>query len=350
VSELRAACFGRDTSAGDWPTVSVVVPVRNEAPHLERAVTSILAQEYPRAFDVCLAIAPSDDGTESCAAVLSEGEPRVSVVANPAGVTPAGLNAAIAATTGEVVVRVDGHAELCSGYIRRAVETMCRTGAVNVGGMQVPKGETRFEEAVAAATTSWLGTGGARYRVGGVEGPVDTVYLGVFDRATGDAVGWFDESLIRNQDYEFNIRLRAAGGVVWFDPELAVSYRPRGSYQALARQYFEYGRWKVEVVGRHPDSLVARQAIPLVSTTVQLAALVVSTRRRAALAVPLGHVLTLGAVTAATVTGPARHRLRTAAVAWTMQQAWGLGACSGFVAQVARSRGGQPRRARSAGS
>ncbi|NNE12055.1 MAG: glycosyltransferase, partial [Ilumatobacter sp.] len=228
MSELRAACFGVDPERDGWPSVSVVVPVRDEAPHLERAVASILAQEYPGELDVCLAVAPSGDGTDVVAEQLASGDPRVTVVANPAGVTPAGLNAAIAATDGSVVVRVDGHAALSEGYVRRAVETMCRTGAVNVGGIQAPAPETPFEEAVAAATTSWLGTGGATYRMGGAEGPVDTVYLGVFDRAAGDQVGWFDETLIRNQDYELNIRLRQAGGEVRFDPQLSVQYRPRG--------------------------------------------------------------------------------------------------------------------------
>jgi succinoglycan biosynthesis protein ExoA len=203
---MRAACFGHD----DWPTVSVVMPIRNEAEHLERAIESILSQHYPLPFDVCLAVAPSDDGTESLAKRLASGNDRVKVVSNTLGVTPAGLNAAIAATTGEVVVRVDGHSALSEGYIRRAVETMRLTGAVNVGGVQDAKGETPFEEAVAAAMTSWLGTGGSRFHVGGAEGSVDTVYLGVFDRAAGDTVGWFDERLVRNQDYELNIRLRKA--------------------------------------------------------------------------------------------------------------------------------------------
>ena len=212
-----------------WPTVSVVVPVRNEGPYLERAVTSILAQAYPRRFDVCLAVGPSDDDTGAVAARLASSDDRVQVVANPAGITPAGLNAAIAATEGSIVVRVDGHAELSDGYIRQAVLTMCRTGAVNVGGRQVPRPGAPFEEAVAAATTSRLGTGGAAYRVGGTAGPVDTVYLGVFDRAAGDEVGWFDETLIRNQDYELNIRLRAAGGTIWFSTRISGSATARGA-------------------------------------------------------------------------------------------------------------------------
>ncbi|MDJ0768346.1 MAG: glycosyltransferase family 2 protein [Ilumatobacter sp.] len=338
MSELRAACHGRDVERDGWPTVSVVMPIRNEADHLGRAVESVLSQGYPLDFDVCLAVAPSDDGTETIAASIAEREPRVSVVANPTGVTPAGLNAAIGATTGDVVVRVDGHAALSDGYIRRAVDTMRRTGAVNVGGMQVPAPETPFEQAVAAATTSWLGTGGATYRVGGRAGPVDTVYLGVFDRAAGDAVGWFDETLIRNQDYELNIRLRDAGGVVWFDPELSVSYRPRGSFRDLAKQYYEYGRWKAEVVRRRPDTLRRRQTIPAVVTATLGLSIAGSIRRPSLLAIPAAYLAVVGAAT--TRLGP-----KAGPALVGMHIGWGCGFLSGLARAVAgphRSDGSRP--------
>lgn len=329
MAELSAACHGRDLDRDGWPSVSVVVPIRDEAPHLERAVASILHQEYAIPFDVCLAVAPSDDGTEAVAGRIAALDHRVTVVQNPAGVTPAGLNAAIEATSGSIVVRVDGHAELCPGYIERAVRTMCRTGAVNVGGMQVPKPQTAFEEAVAAATTSWMGAGGATYRVGGIEGPVDTVYLGVFDRAAGDAVGWFDESLIRNQDYELNIRLRKAGGTVWFDPELWVGYRPRGTWRALARQYYEYGWWKAAVLRRHPESFRLRQLLPVANLVAQVMVMPVLGRSRAARLFPVAY---LGAV----VWTAGRLRASppaTVAITLTMHQAWSLGMLRGSTAR-----------------
>lgn len=322
---LRAASFRRDPERDGWPSVSVIVPVRNEGQHLERAIASILAQEYPGPFDVCLAVAPSDDDTAALAAGLAARDDRVAVVANPAGVTPAGLNAAIAATTGSIVVRVDGHAEVSDGYIRRAAETMCRTGAVNVGGMQVPKPQTPFETAVASATTSWLGTGGATYRVGGAEGPVDTVYLGVFDRTAGDAVGWFDETLIRNQDYELNIRLRKAGGQVWFDPLLNVGYRPRSSWTALAKQYYEYGWWKAAVVRRHPDSLRLRQVAPASLPIVLAFATLRAGRRPSSLIVPSAYA---GIVAICSI-GRSRP-VWTAAITATMQTCWGVGFWRGF--------------------
>ena len=131
-----------------------------------------------------------------------------------------------------------------------------------MGGRVNPVGFSFFERAVALATSTPLGAGGARYRIGGAEGPVDTVFPGVFRREALAAAGGFDESLLRNEDYELNWRLRARGGTVWFDPALVVDYRPRGSLRALARQYFDYGRWKRVVLGRHPRSLKLRQAAP----------------------------------------------------------------------------------------
>lgn len=241
------------------------MPIRNEAAHLHTAVASILAQEYPLPFDICLAVGPSDDDTEAIAEAIASNEPRVKVVASPTGKTPAGLNLAIAATDGQVVVRVDGHSVLSPGYIRQAAETMRATGAVNVGGVQAAMGSTDFENAVARVMTSRLGTGGAKFHVGGQAGPVDTVYLGVFSRAAGDAVGWFDESLVRNQDYELNIRLRRAGGVVWFDPDLSVEYRPRSTVRSLVKQYYQYGYWKAQVAKKWPRSLKPRQVAPPVA-------------------------------------------------------------------------------------
>jgi glycosyltransferase involved in cell wall biosynthesis len=290
---MKAAIAG--LSADVWPDVDVIMPIRNEGSHLRAAVEAVLAQEYPGVLRIVLAVGPSDDGTEALAAEIAGEDDRVAVVDNPAGITPAALNAAIGAGSAPVIVRVDGHSELSEGYIERAVATMRRTGAVNVGGLQVPVPTTPFEEAVAAATTSILGTGGASYRVGGQEGPVDTVYLGVFDRAAVEAVCGFDERLIRNQDYELNIRLRKAGGEIWFDPQLSVGYRPRGSWAALWRQYYEYGQWKRAVMRMHPGSARLRQVVPPVAMAVVGASILIGLRRRRALIVTLGYAVAIGA-------------------------------------------------------
>ncbi len=204
-------------------------------------------------------------------------------------------NAAIRAGSAPVVVRVDGHSELSDDYIRRAVEILRETGAANVGGVQRPEPTTPFEHAVADATSSLLGTGGASYKVGTEAHATDTVYLGVFDRGAIEAVGLFDESLIRNQDYELNIRLRGAGGVVWFDPALSVGHRPRSTWSKLARQYYEYGWWKSVVLRKHPSSLKLRQLIPPVGIIGVVLGLVVGTRWRPALLVPAAYAAVLAA-------------------------------------------------------
>lgn len=301
------------------------MPVRNEERFLRDAVEAILAQQYPGGFDICLAIAPSSDATEAVAVQLAREHPQVRMVASPTGTTPAGLNAAIAATTGDVIVRVDGHAELSPGYIERAVQTMLRTGAVNVGGVQRAVGVTVFERAVAAAMSSPFGVGGARFHTGGSEGPVDTVYLGVFRRTALDQVGGFDEHLIRNQDYELNIRLRAAGGTVWFDPSLWAVYRPRGSLRSLARQYFEYGSWKREVLRIHPASLKARQVLPPVVTVAVIGGALVGLRWRPALLAPIGYLV--GVLLASLKVGRGVNALaaRLTVVLPAMHLSWGIG-------------------------
>ncbi len=298
------------------------MPVLNEAQHLEAAVAAVLTQDYPLPLQIVLAVGPCNDGTEAIAANLARLEPRVKVVPNPTGRTPAGLNAALAASSGDVVVRVDGHAQLSPGYIRRAVDTMQRTGAVNVGGVQSAEGITPFERAVSAAMTSRAGTGGARFHVGGGEGAVDTVYLGVFRRSALAAVGGFDERLTRNQDYELNIRLREAGGTIWFDPQLWVSYRPRGTVRKLASQYFQYGQWKRAVLRLHPSSLKLRQAAPVAITLGVAVGLVASLWTPWALVLPGGYLV---AVAVAALLEGVRVAPRVAVALIAMHLSWGIG-------------------------
>jgi GT2 family glycosyltransferase len=320
-----------DTAADpDWPDVDVVMPIRNEAEHLASAVAAVRAQDYPGKVRIFLGVGPSSDGTERVAGDLASRDDDLFVVSNPSGRTPSALNAALRAGSAPIVARVDGHSELSDGYIRRAVETMRRTKAANVGGRQVPVANTPFEEAVAAATTSWLGTGGASYRVGGQEGPVDTVYLGVFDRSAIEAVGLFDERLVRNQDYELNIRLRKAGETVWFDPELWVGYQPRGSWRSLARQYFEYGQWKAVVMCMHPESARLRQLGPPIAAVLAVA-ITGGTRRGKQLASITGAVVSV-MIIAQHLRPDHLARNRRALVTLTLQTAW----ATGFLVSTAR--------------
>lgn len=323
----RLPCAALAPRDGRRPFLSVIMPLRDEAATLDAAVRSVLAQQYPGDFEVVLAVAPSTDDTLGVAERAAERNRRVRVVANPRGSTSAGLNAAIAACSGSVVARVDGHAELSDGYLERAVELLDETGADNVGGIQDAQGETPFERAVAAAMTSRFGTGDAKFHYGGAPGPTDTVYLGVFRRDVFDRVGGFDETLVRNQDYELNWRIREAGGTVYFDPDLRVRYRPRGSWRGLARQYFQYGRWKRAVGRRHPRSLRWRHLVPP-ATVVAIGfgtALGVWVETLFLLA-PLGYLIALAvASVAASVGRRGRASLWVPVVFMTMHFAWAVG-------------------------
>ena len=201
------------------------------------------------------------------------------------------------------------------------MKTLIDTGASNVGGQQLAVGSTRFEKAVAAVMMSPVGSGGATYRSGGEPGPTDTVFLGVFQRSAGEQVGWFDESLIRNQDYELNIRLRNAGGVVWFDPKLVVEYEPRSSLRAVARQYFDYGRFKAQVLRMHSSSLRLRQLIPPVAMVAALLSVIIGLWLPITWLVP---VLYLTAI-AVGVRGAVPTRLLALAIAPTMHFSWSIG-------------------------
>ena len=244
------------------PFVSLVMAVRNEAAHLGATLAAAFEQDYGGPMEVLVADGRSTDGTLAILKQWASEHPGLKVIDNPDRVVGAGLNRAIEAAGGQVLVRCDGHAELAPDYVRRAVETMRETGAANVGGRQEAAGTGLLQRAIAIAMTSPAAVGNARFRYSSVAGPVDTVYLGVFDRRALDEVGGFDPTLVRNQDFELNHRLRKAGHLVWFDPGLAVRYRPRAGLRALWRQYLDYGRWKRAVLLRNPDALAIRQLAP----------------------------------------------------------------------------------------
>lgn len=237
------------------------MPVLNEEDYLVAAVQAILDQNYPGDMTIALAVGPSKDRTLQVAEDLATHDPRIVVVANPTGRTPDGLNAAIAATAQDIVVRVDAHCELSAGYIENAIDTLNRTGADNVGGVMAAIGRTPFEQSVAAAMRSPLGVGVASFHTGGQEGPADTVYLGVFRRSALQRVGGYDPHFTRAQDWEMNFRIRQSGGTVWFNPALQVTYRPRPSIRKLAKQYFEYGMWRREVMRTHPETISGKSAL-----------------------------------------------------------------------------------------
>lgn len=322
------------------PTVSVVVPARNAASTLPACIDSAVTQD-PAPHEVVIAVGPSTDRTREVADELARRCPSVRVVENRDGTTSAALNTAIAASSGQVVARLDAHAELTRGYLGRAVALLRETGAANVGGRQVPVAEEGFARAVALAMVSRTGAGGATYRVGGTPGDVDTVYLGVFRREALAAVGGFDEELLRNQDYVLNHRLRRAGCRVYFHPELAVVYRPRATVVGLARQYYQYGAWKRFVLRRHPTSTRLRQVVPpaFVVGLVATAALgpFVSWWPFGAVVLAYSGFVGAGAWRAASAADTPRDTLPTMLALSVMHLSWGVGFLVGRAAGPRRA-------------
>jgi GT2 family glycosyltransferase len=344
--------------------------VRDEAEHLAQVLERVLDQDYPGPFEVVVSVGPSRDQTRAIAEDFARRHSALRLVDNPSGCIPQGLNLAWRATKHDYLVRVDGHALLPPGYVRKAVELLGQTGAANVGGMMVPEGAGPFQKAVARAMSSSFGIGRVQFHTGGDPGPADTVYLGNFRRADLEGVGGYNEQLGRAEDWELNRRLAKAGKLVWFDPSLGVVYRPRSSWGALAKQFFATGRWRWQVVRADPRTATPRYLAAPCATLAVAAGLAVGlaglaglaaaggTRKTSpmpdavgstavpprrggptvtALAIPALYAVGVTAAAAGSargLDGPAKRRLPLAMA--TMHLAWGSGFLRGIFDQPRR--------------
>lgn len=315
------------------PPVSVFMAVRNEERDLAECVERILAQDYDGEVEVVVAVGPSEDRTREIADELASRHPTVTVVDNPTGLTPHGLNAAVAAARHEWLVRADGHALFPPDYLERVVSALASTGAANVGGRMHPVGHSAFGRAVARTMSSRFGIGGAAFHTGGEPGQQLTVYLGAFRRSALEKVGGYDERFVRAQDWELNHRLRENGEIVWFLPDVAVTYHPRETWKAFATQQYRTGGWRRRVIKEHPETASVRYLAPpavVVASGLGLAAgvagLFTTPWLLLGFAAPAGY---LAGVTAAALwegrdlDPQARRRLPVAMV--TMHGAWGIG-------------------------
>jgi succinoglycan biosynthesis protein ExoA len=328
--------------------VTFVMPVLNEERYLRRAVASVLAQDVPGPLELILALGPSSDGTDAIARQLADSDERVVLVANPQADIPVGLNLAIRAGRHPTIGRDDAHSELAPGYTRRALDTLARVRAANVGGVMHAEGRTPFQRAVARAYNSPVGLGGGAYHGGTEAGPAESAYLGVMRRAVLDEVGGFDESIRRGEDWELNLRIRRAGYRVWFDPTLSVSYWPRESWIRLVRQFRATGAWRGELVRRFgrrnslrffaPPALVAVLGLGVVTAILQIARALTGVWALLAslVYVPvLAYAVLVAAVAAGRGGGTGwRDKLWTLAVLPTMHLAWGAGFIFGFVTRA----------------
>jgi succinoglycan biosynthesis protein ExoA len=257
----------RQLEAEATPQVSVVVPCRNEARTIGGLLEAINRQTYPAdKLEILVIDGLSADGTRQAVQDFARANPKLSIrlIDNPHRTIPGALNLGIAASRAPTIIRLDAHSEPAIDYLECCLAALKASGAANVGGAWDirPSGCGWMARAIAAAAAHPLGAGDARYRIQGEAGAVDTVPFGAFQRHWLDKVGPFNEELLTNEDYEYNVRLREAGGRVWFDPKIRAVYYARRSLGELLRQYGRYGYWKARMLLHHPRSLRWRQGLP----------------------------------------------------------------------------------------
>ncbi len=305
--------------------ISIILPVLNEADHLEESIHSILSQDYSGDIEIILAVGPSHDGTEKIAHDLARNNPQIVIVDNPSGRTASALNLAIAATKYSIIVRVDGHSQIPKNYLTLVSSILEETGAVNVGGVMDAQGRTLFERGVARAMKSALGVGASRFHTGGAAGEVDTVYLGAFRKEALLAAGGFDERFTRAQDWELNFRLRSAGGIIYFDPRLVVTYRPRPTVMALAKQYFNYGRWRRVVSRTHQGTISYRYLAPPIAVLGSALSILMSLLLSTIFIIPLAIYLTFILLASFRIARSLGEIICMPLILLTMHMSWGMG-------------------------
>ena len=327
------------------PSVSIIIPCYNEQATIRSLLEAIHAQTYPLAdLEVVIADGLSTDRTRSEIAAYADEYPdlHIAVVDNPRRIIPAALNCALGEAQGEIILRLDAHSMPYPDYVERCVADLEAGLGENVGGVWEirPGAETWLAQSIAAAASHPLGVGDALYRHTEKAAAVDTVPFGAFKRELLALIGFFDETLLTNEDYEFNARIRKAGSVVWLDPAIRSVYFARSTLRALAKQYARYGFWKCQMLRRYPETLRWRQALPplFVLGLAGLGALgIFLPIFRVLLAVLLGcYVLTLAIVgiQAALQTKKPFHILGLPLAIATMHIAWGAGFLWGMIKSV----------------
>ena len=319
-------------------SVSVIMPVLNEAEHLEAAVASVLAQEFAGDLELLLALGPSKDDTNQIAAKLSKADPRIRLVENPAGLTTAGMNLCIKQAKADIIIRVDAHSELASGYIKRGVELLAETGADELGGIMLARGRSAFQQAVAWAYSSRFGIGGAAYHVGGAAGEAESAYLGIFRADALARVGGYDESIIRGEDWDLAQRIKATGGLVWFSPELSVTYWPRGRFDKLIKQFWSTGVWRGDLTRRNLAAASKRYFAPPLMVAVAAAGLVAAAFGLVLGILPLaGYLAAVAALAVTAADLSLKARVALLVVLPSIHFSWGAGFWFGLLRGAAKT-------------
>ena len=329
---------GREAPLPDAPVVSVIIPMRNEERYIEGCLRSLAAQEYPRdRLEVLLVDGASTDRSREAAERVAarEGLP-LTVIENPDRTTACGLNLGIARARGEVIVRIDAHAEAGSGFLREAVSVLRESGADVVGGPIDSAGRGLVGRAIAAAMSSPFGVGSAVFRYSHREQETDTVAFPAYRRDVFQRAGLFAEDVDGGEDDEFHFRLGELGARILLTPRITTIYHPRESLAGLWRQYFGYGRAKVRVLALHPSKARARHLIPAAfATALAVSATAAAALRGPFLAAPAVAVGAYGVASLAASVAVARRRgwrlLPVLPVAFAcLHMGYGLGFLSGL--------------------
>ncbi|HKQ79245.1 MAG TPA: glycosyltransferase family 2 protein [Blastocatellia bacterium] len=266
------------TESIGMPRVSVVLPVRNEAHYITRSLTAVMSQDYPLdLMEVIVADGMSTDGTREIIGSFQARYPNLLMIDNLGKIAPTGLNAAIARANGEVFIRVDGHCEIDGDYVRRCVERLRDDGVDGVGGPVETVGETFLARVIAVAMSSPFGVGNSSFRtVKNRTMLADTIPFPAYNRSIMERVGFFDEELVRNQDDDYNYRLRKIGAKILLAADVRSRYYSRSSIRSLWRQYFQYGYWKVRVMQKVMWQMRLRQLVPALFLAVLLLSLLMA--------------------------------------------------------------------------
>ena len=319
----------------DASFVTVMIPMRNEAAWIEKCLEGVLAQDWPRdRMEVIVVDGMSDDRSYEILTSLAARDTRIRVLRNPARIVPSSLNRAIEAARGDVIARVDAHTLLDRDYLSVGVDTLARTGAHNVGGPMVSIGGGKVGDAVATAMASRFGIG-AYFHFASEERDVDTVYMGMWPRKVFADVGLFDEELVRNQDDEFNYRIRKNGGRIVVSPRMRSRYQNRQSWRKLAKQFYQYGFWKVRVLQKHPAQMSVRHFVPPAFDAAILVALAAGGGARTLAVAALAVYFVFMSAVAARI-GHTGTRLRTLLALIIIHHAWALGFLAGLLRFAAR--------------
>jgi glycosyltransferase involved in cell wall biosynthesis len=249
----------------DLPFVTIIMPIRNEADFIERAIKSVLDNDYPAGkMEVLVVDGMSDDGTRNIVANLSKQDSRLRMLDNPKRITPAAMNIGLKAARGDLFIRVDGHVEIPADFITKSIQCLHEHPQAWIAGGYIKTIADNFTgKAIAAAMRSSIGVGNSRFRLGDYEGWVDTLAFGAHHKWVVDKIGYFDEELVRNQDDEFNLRIILAGGKIWMSKAIQSTYFSRGSLYKLWKQYFQYGFWRIRTLQKHKRPASFRQIVPL---------------------------------------------------------------------------------------